>query len=326
MTVDSDEELAHGALTRAVARPVLQRGNHDSVALAELLESPLGRNLTRQVARGLALTFLLPGFPAKSSNRDKTEGPAPDLGELLGLSTLDQMCAEIGRVYAPGAQILICSDGRVFNDLVMVRDEDLRLYGRRIAEIIERERLTHLRTYSLDDCHELLDPGRIREHLVEAFGPRIEEIRQAAQDDPATRSMVNGIHRFMKEDLGYHFPALSKNQVMLRSRHLAYQVVQRSRAWDRLLETRFPGALRLSIHPYPIQHRKFGIKLVPSSDRWATPWHNVTVKEGGRYRLMKRAEALARGATLRFFRGMYAYYDLRATTPRRPELQASPRT
>lgn len=295
----------------AVALPVLRRGNHDDLHLEALLASPLGRRMARKVARGQRLTFLLPAFPAKSSNRDKTHGPAPDLGELLGLRNLDAMCGEISRVYRPGAEVVICSDGRVFNDLVMVSDEDLELYTRGVEAIIEREGLRHLRCFSLDDCEAILGREHLREDLVALFGPEIEEIRAAAKASPERRSMLDGIHRFMKDDLGFHHPELSRNQLMLRSKKLAYQVVQRSQSWDNLLETVFPEALRLSIHPYPIEHRKFGVKLVAGEDRWATPWHNVTVKQGGRFRLMKRREALALGATLEFHGGEYAYYEIR---------------
>jgi pyoverdine/dityrosine biosynthesis protein Dit1 len=294
---------------RAVACPVLRRGNHDSVVLAEFLESPLGLKLREKIARGEKLTFLLPAFPAKSSNRAKTESAAPDLGEFLALSSLDEMCAEIGLVYSPGAEVIICSDGRVFNDLVRVSDADLELYSQRIAQIIATENLTHLRTYSLEDCTEL-DRTRIREDLVDRYGPSLESIRKGAEEDPGTRMMINGIHRFMKDDLAVHFPQLSKNRMMLLAKDVAYQVVQRSRSWDGLLATKFPDALRLSIHPYALQHRKFGVKLVSSSDRWATPWHNVTVQDGAGYRLMPRSEAVSRGGTLKFLRGTYAYYEL----------------
>lgn len=292
-----------------IATPVLKRGNHDDLKLGEFLDSPIGKKLAAKVAKREKLTFLLPAFPAKSSSRDKTVGPAPDMGEFIGLQSLNAMCQEIAEVYGPGAEVVICSDGRVFNDLVMVSDEDLDLYSQRIREIIETEGLSYLSTYSLDDCTDRLDAARLREDFVDQFGPDIQDIRDAAKADPHKRAMFNGIHRFLKEDLGYHHPDMSRNQVMKRSKSIAYEVVQRSQSWDNLLENVFPDALRLSIHPYPISHRKFGVKLVSTSDRWATPWHNVTVKEGESYRLMKRQDALALGAMLKFHNGSYAYYE-----------------
>lgn len=299
------------ALTRVLAA-VAARGNHEVVDLAALEASPLGRRLTRKMARGDKLTFLLPAFPAKSSNRDKTHGPTPDLGELLGLQNLEAMCAEIEAAYAPGAEVVICSDGRVFHDLVMVREADLHAYARGIARMIEAYGLRHLRTYSLDDCEHLFEGAEpVQLQAARRFGPALEDVREAVKTSPERRSMFNGIHRFMKDDLAYHHAELSRTQREKQAKALTYQVMQRSQSWDNLLETVFPEALRLSIHPYPVAHRKFGLKLVPSSDRWATPWHNVTVKQGGRYRLMKRREALALGATLRMHDEEFAYYEVR---------------
>jgi len=298
-----------GPLAEVLAA-VAARGNHACADLAELAASPLGRRLERKLARREKLVFLLPAFPAKSSNREKTHGPRPDLGELLALQNLEQMCREIEAAYGPGAEVVICSDGRVFNDLVMVSDADLDAYSRRIEELIEAYGLTHLKSFSLDDCHEILDGDQVREDLVARFGPALEEIREAVKTDPQRRSMFNGIHRFMTDDLAYHHPELSRTQLRKRSKALAYQVVQRSQSWDNILETIFPETLRLSIHPYPMQHRKFGVQLVPSADRWATPWHNVVVLQGGCYRLMKRREALALGAEPRFHDQELAYYAL----------------
>src|SRR5690348_6533182 len=57
------------------------------------------------------IMFVLPAFPAKSANTNKTRGPFPDLGERLSLRFLNQLCENITSVYARGAEIIICSDG-----------------------------------------------------------------------------------------------------------------------------------------------------------------------------------------------------------------------
>lgn len=293
----------------AVLKAVARRGNHRDLGADRLAASPLGQKIRRKMDRRRELVFILPAFPAKSSNRDKTAGAAPDLGEYLGLRNLDAMCAEIAAVYAPGARVVICSDGRVFNDIVMVSDADLDLYSRRIRKIIEARGLRHLETYSLDDCAGVFDPTRVREELVERFGPTLDEVRAQVRGGEHRRAMFNGIHRFVRDDLGFHFPELSKNQVSVRAKRIAYRVIRRSQSWDNFLETVFPETLRLSIHPYPIEHKKFGVKLVETSDRWATPWHNVVLKRAGSYRLVKRSEALAAGATLRLYDEEFAYYE-----------------
>ena len=294
-----------------ILKSIARRGNHRELSVAELAASPLGQSIQKKVALQERLIFVLPAFPAKSSNREKTFGPNPDLGELLGLENLHRMTQEIGRHHKPGAEVVICSDGRVFNDLVMVSDEDLDIYSQRMSEIIQCRGFFGLRMFSLDDCSEEFRQDAIREELVDRFGPRLDEIRASVKQRDDRRTMFNGIHRFMKEDLAYHSPELSNSQLSAYSKRLAYQVMQRSQAWDNFLATRFADTLRLSIHPYPISSKKFGIRLVPTADHWATPWHNVVVQQQGVVRLVKRREAIALGGSVRMHDGEFAYYEVR---------------
>ncbi len=297
-------------LLELILAPLMARGNHPDLDFGKMLRSPIGRNLAASVERQEKLTFILPAFPAKSSNREKTESAAPDMGEFLGLETLEAMCVEMEKVYSPGAEVIICSDGRVFSDLVMVSDEDLELYSQSIDVMIAKHNFTHLKTFALEDCMHLFSGDFVAEELVEKYGPSLEDIRKSAQEDPERRSMINGIHRFVKDDLSYVLGDLSKTQISKRAKALSYRVVQRSQSWDNLLATLFPNTLRLSIHPYPVANKKFGIKLVDAENRWSTPWHNVTLKQSGTFSLVKRSEALAMGATLKFHLGAYAYYEL----------------
>jgi pyoverdine/dityrosine biosynthesis protein Dit1 len=123
----------------------------------------------------------------------------------------------------------------------------------------------------------------------------IEE--RAAKYDHA-RALVNGIHRFLFEEQADVQPGRSRTQLRQACRPLAYQVVQRSDAWGRLLADCFPTALRLSIHPQHPHAEKIGILLGPADDVWLTPWHGVAVQQAGGWRLMKRCDAEAAGARL----------------------------
>src|SRR3990167_580060 len=112
------------------------------------------------------INFILPAFPAKSSNKNKTVGPFPDLGERLALKFLNQLCEKIGSLYTPGAKIIICADGRVFNDLVMVSDTNVSLYTEEIEKIICEDRLSHLSTFKLDSYYQTLPYAIMRTNLV----------------------------------------------------------------------------------------------------------------------------------------------------------------
>src|SRR5690606_22148817 len=107
---------------------IANMGHEKDISLAKFQQSPLCTQIIEQVKRKQKLTFILPAFPAKSSNRNKTHGPLPDMGEVLALEHLQKMCLNIEKNYASGAEVIICSDGRVFNDLVFVSDRDLIQY------------------------------------------------------------------------------------------------------------------------------------------------------------------------------------------------------
>lgn len=259
------------------------------------------------VRRGEPVTFVLPAFPAKSPNPEKTLGALPDLGEVLALSRLEKLCADIGAFYEPGARLVICSDGRVFSDLVGVRDADVSRYGDAIRGIIAENGLARLSTFDLDDFfEEAMSHDERRRRLVASHGEPLEAVRRRAAEEPDARRLFDGIHRFMFEDLVVLEPGLSRTKARLLAKDLAYAVIQRSNAWSRLVEARFPEAVRLSIHPQPAHSRKIGVRLVDSPNNWRTPWHSAVLFDGRQYRLVRRKEAEEGMAVLAG--GKYPYF------------------
>lgn len=252
--------------------------------------------------------LILPAFPAKSPNRDKTLGALPDMADLEGLRMLNRLAQQIRELHQPGARILICSDGRVFADVVQVSDMDVENYKRGIERMIAWHDLAHLETFHLEDVFGSLSFNNMRERLTRNFAVPVEQLRENLNGDPALRLMFNGIHRFMFEDQLFLSPHLSREKARQHSKQLAYQVIQRSNAWSRLLEQRFPASVRLSIHPQVPQSEKLGVQLVPAENKWATPWHNVLVTDGLNKKLMKRAEAEAAGAVLTRSDEGYLFY------------------
>lgn len=74
------------------------------------------RRVKHFTRHGMKLEFALPAFPCKSSNPSKVGGNLPDLAEAIALTTLHKFVIDIERLYAPGATVLIVSDGHVFSD------------------------------------------------------------------------------------------------------------------------------------------------------------------------------------------------------------------
>ncbi|WP_408096005.1 L-tyrosine/L-tryptophan isonitrile synthase family protein [Peredibacter sp. HCB2-198] len=275
----------------------------------QFLEVPLMKQMATLMMEGRSLKFLLPAFPAKSPSPVKTSGALPDFGEVIALKALNEMCQKISAVYEPGAQVVICSDGRVFSDVVNVSDETIDAYSEGIQSIIREFNLNHLSTFSLEDLYPNLPGPELRDRLLWQFAKSVDEVRHQVIIDQNYQGLFNGMHKFMMEDRMGIPTEKSKNQLHKETKVATYELMRRSDAWSALLNHYFKGALRLSIHPYPHTHEKFGVKLVSSSSKWATPWHNVTVKMNDKFELMHLVEAERMGAEKRMFGGKYVFFE-----------------
>lgn len=252
----------------------------------------------RFVSANEPIHFLLPAFPAKSPSPKKVLGRLPDMGEELALRFLEQVCAEIRQVYSPGAHITICSDGRVFSDLVGVTDQDVTDYGVEMEKLRARLGTTSLDWFSMEDLFETSEHSVMRSQLDRHYAEPLAAIRQRVNDHEQHRLLFNGIQRFLFEDRAASETDKSRTQVRNECKENTYLVMQRSDAWGRLLSDCFPGALRLSIHPQSPHAEKIGIRLGEASDSWITPWHGVAVERDGKFQLMRRSEAEELGARI----------------------------
>jgi len=244
------------------------------------------------------LHCILPAFPAKSPNLKKVTGKLPDMGERISLKFLHELCLEIQQIYPPGMQITICSDGRVFSDLVCVSDEDVTEYSRELRHLCEEINAHNINFFNLEDIFNGLSFEQMRSQLITDYSNSVEDIRQLVKSNLSYSKLFNGIHRFLFEDYQVLQPEKSRNKVRSECKVLTYQVIQRSESWSTLLSKTFPHALRLSIHPQSDQSEKIGIHMMKSKDNWATPWHNVAVYNGQDFILMKRYKAETMGASL----------------------------
>jgi pyoverdine/dityrosine biosynthesis protein Dit1 len=271
--------------------------------------SPVFNAIAKTMLEGGPLVFLLPAFPAKSPSQKKAFGKNPDLGEVLALQNLQKMCQEISEIYPAGAQVMICSDGRVFSDVVGVSDEDIDLYQKGVHAIIQDYELDHLKLLSMDDLFPGNNPEELRSLLEEIYCEDLGVIRHNVINDEKTSNLFNGLHRFLKEDQRELFHDMGQNAFNRLMKERAFELLRRSDGWSKLIEEHFRDGIRLSIHPHPITHSKLGIRLVNANSKWATPWHNVLVKFPDRMELMPHKEALDLGAQINFERGRYAFFE-----------------
>jgi pyoverdine/dityrosine biosynthesis protein Dit1 len=85
--------------------------------------------------RGLPIQFCLPAFPCKSTNPRKTSGAAPDGAEYEAFSHLHQFCRNLQKIYSPGADFTVVSDGHVFSDCIGTDDIEVYKYTDAVKEL-----------------------------------------------------------------------------------------------------------------------------------------------------------------------------------------------
>jgi pyoverdine/dityrosine biosynthesis protein Dit1/AcrR family transcriptional regulator len=280
------------ALARELLRRLLRRRRLAGEATGSEAElAPHLPVLTEALRAGRPLRLVLPAFPAKSPNPGKTLGPLPDLGERVALVGLQALCDELAEAWPAGVELWLCSDGTVFADVVEVADADVAAYGQQIDRLIAD--LPSLRRFDLADVYGELSPAMARRTLLDAFGEDPAELAERCRG-PLGHTL-DGLHRFVFEDLHALHPELSRTRARELARGRALEVLRRSRAWGALVAAQLPDALRLSIHPQPAVSDKIGVHLLPTDDVWLTPWHGVAAVSPDGVTLLKRADAEARG-------------------------------
>lgn len=265
------------------------------------------------------ITFILPAFPGKSPNPEKVLGQLPDLAERLSLHFLGNLCQQIKKFYTPGIKIILCSDGRVFSDVVGMMENHIGAYQVELDRLIEEMSLSDISTFNLDDFYEGLNFVQMREELMNNYGDSLDALKQkirngtkllASSDEQEAHRMYCGITRFLFEDATHKSQTKSRSSIQKEARYKAYEVIRRSNAWSQLIAEYFPMAVRLSIHPQTCGATKLGIRLI-SNESWMTPWHGVAVESKNGYMLLKRSEAEALGAQLIYSSdGRRSHYQL----------------
>jgi pyoverdine/dityrosine biosynthesis protein Dit1/alpha-ketoglutarate-dependent taurine dioxygenase len=261
--------------------------------------------VTKRIENQEPVRLLLPGFPFKSPNsKDKVLGLLPDLGEKLALGHLNSLCLNIADVYEHGAEVHICSDGLVYNDLLGVSDETVWEYGETVRLIAEEDNLRHIKFIRLWDLLEHPGPWTkdfylahvscIRRELVYRYRDIQFEADMANKSNDDMRMTHRGYIKFVSEDLRYssQFENLSADEKELKIHGIAKGMMGRWKAYASALEANRKDYVRLSIHD-SVGKDKLSMSLLPQErgSVGLTPWHSVVVIElDGRYRTARASE------------------------------------
>lgn len=248
--------------------------------------------IEKMVLANQPIHMILPAYPGKSPNRNKTLSKLPDLAEKHSLDNLSELCQEITEIYPPGATIRLCSDGYVFSDLVRIPDQDVHAYTEAIKDYYQEHYPNYFGFFDIKDAFpQLTCLDSMREELMIHYGESLIHLKEKSKTEKETLSMYKGITKFLYEDFcGLdEFANQSKTQIQKRAKQISIRVIQRSNAWSQLLADTYPEALRLSIHPQFRESLKIGINMGKSDDVWRTPWHSVAVLKNQEILLQKRS-------------------------------------
>lgn len=309
---DEELSLSEKILTLIFRRRRILPDEHEQQEDVAKETAPHLQKIIHFIRNNEPIHMILPAFPAKSPNRRKTLDIYPDKGEELALQTLNRLCDDIQSIYAPGAKLTICSDGRVFAELVRIPDEDVSAYKQDLIERVGKPYSTSIDFFDLDDVfQEISEYDTLREELMIHHGESLFSLKRRCKNEKPAAEMYRGICRFLTEDFSGidEFRGWSKNQILGVARKNAYRVIQRSNAWTQLLKEQFPHSIRLSIHPQPRVSEKIGIFLMESDNVWRTPWHSVTLKDENGFSLVPRHIAESNNAFLVFENGRPSYFS-----------------
>jgi len=309
----SKDESCH-SLANKILRELMQfrraidSDDHCAKSSCQACFAPHLSKVVDAIKHQVPICFVLPAFPGKSPNPEKVLGHLPDMGEQRALVFLNSLCDRIKEYYSPGARVILCSDGRVFSDLVGMDEEHISDYQGALAAMIEMHELANISTFNLDELYEEIAFDTMREQLMHCYGTPLEVLREKVSQGKNIDSqaehreahrMYCGITKFLFEDAMHATQTKSRTAIQKDCRKRAYEVIRRSNAWSELIADQFPEAVRLSIHPQACGSKKFGIMLL-GHEQWMTPWHGVALKSDGEFRLVKRSQAEAMGATMVF--------------------------
>lgn len=149
----TEEQISMEIMRELFHKRRLLPGEQEAPEDFEAESAPHLHKIIDAVRQGNPIEMILPAFPAKSPNRRKTLGPLPDHGEDVAFANLDKLCKRIKAIYEPGARLTICSDGRVFADVVHIPDQDVTDYNRELKSRFSERYSDWISFYDLDDAY-----------------------------------------------------------------------------------------------------------------------------------------------------------------------------
>ena len=251
------------------------------------------------VSSNKPITFVLPSFPFKSQNRDNTLGGLPDMGEQIALEVLNSLCNNIKKIYEPGVDFVLASDGRLYSDLVGVSDSTVNAYREKLLRMNKAIcKDSCLRWFSLDEGIKEDEGLDVREILERDYSDGIEGVMEEVKKDRDYLRLYIGFKNFALSEIKAQKSDCSNREMVRMAKNIAKKMMVRNFANARLLKKSFPKMIRLSVKHHDTRKGLFAVNLMKTHNDVGTPWLNSVVRmESGKYVYIKAKEAREMGFT-----------------------------
>lgn len=245
------------------ASPCIRKNNEYDMLLKKL-------NYFIQQQQPIILTMV--GFPYKSVNtKEKVISSTADAAERYSLVYLQQFLDKIKKIYKPGIQLKIFTDGIVFGDLEYVLDDTIETYENMLKKMSYD--LSDIKIFTMKDLCPSQLPTEIRSHISQ-FPPSFDIFcDMLKKDQKLQEDMTILIERLVFELSPLSLSTKEIEKIALREIHRGLQYS------NFLKQFRSDETISCSVHYQKNLDKKIGLKLSDSS--YITPWHGVLVEKNG---------------------------------------------
>jgi pyoverdine/dityrosine biosynthesis protein Dit1 len=249
------------------------------------------------VSKNRTLILVLPSFPFKSQNRDNTLGNLPDMGEYIALEVLNSLCNNIRKIYKPGVDFVLASDGRLYSDLVGVSDSAVNSYREELLKMNNAIcKDSCLRWFSLDEGIKHEGGLDVREILERDYSDGIKVVMEEVKKDKDYLRLYIGFKNFALSEIKAQNLNCSNREMIRRAKGIAKKMMVRNFANAKLLKVSFPDMIRLSVKHHDTRRGLFAVNLMRTHTDIGTPWLNSILRlRNGKYKYIKVREARAQG-------------------------------
>lgn len=247
------------------------------------------------------LLFVLPGCPFKDQNRFRVPYSASsvDFSEISFLIRLHNMIQALYQVHPYGGQAIILSDGRLYQDIFKISNNDVEEYQWRLKYF--RNVLNIQGDVSIIDLKEMIeranDDGeidRIVSHIKNVIStqhcqqPYFRSLLQGMKWNMNSKDILKDlcdtdawmVLKFDRSTIGKELLEIwDTYEKMALDAALEYAAVNLMLKWTDLIKKFFPEAIRCTVHPKKDQFAlamNYAWNGVAWSEKWPTNLKNIS--------------------------------------------------